>query len=182
MATKTDYAFKLLQVVSWIIFIGLCIEAGGFVFNAFITLFVTPEGASKFWVQVDLWALLQHNQSHFVQIAVLMIIVSILKAIMFYIILDILGNKKLDLSSPFDKVVGPPVFSIAYLALGIGLFSYWGMKLTHWLASQGVQMPDIQHLKFGGSDVWLFMGVTLLVFAKIFRKGIELQSDNELTV
>jgi hypothetical protein len=182
MPTKTDYAFKLLHVVSWIIFIGLCIEAGGFIFNAIITLFVTPEGAGKFWTQVDLWALYNHNQTHFVQIAALMVIVSILKALMFYIIVNILSNKKLDLSSPFNEIVGPHIFKIAYLALGIGLFSYWGMKLTHWLVSQGVQMPEIQDLKFGGADVWLFMGVTLLVFAKIFQKGIELQSENEFTV
>lgn len=33
MSTKTDYAFTALNVISWIIFIGICIEAGGFIFN-----------------------------------------------------------------------------------------------------------------------------------------------------
>jgi hypothetical protein len=43
-------------------------------------------------------------------------------------------------------------------------------------------MPDIQYLQLGGADVWLFMGITLLVIAQIFRRGIEIQTENELTV
>ena len=33
-----------------------------------------------------------------------------------------------------------------------------------------------------GADVWLFMGVILIIFAMIFKKGIEIQSENDLTV
>ena len=47
---------------------------------------------------------------------------------------------------------------------------------------QGVEMPDVQHLRIGGSDVWLFMGVILFVIAQIFKRGIEIQTENELTI
>ena len=43
-------------------------------------------------------------------------------------------------------------------------------------------MPGIQYLGLGGADVWLFMCVTLYVIAQIFKRGIEIQSENELTV
>jgi len=43
-------------------------------------------------------------------------------------------------------------------------------------------MPDVQYLRLGGADVWLFMGVTLFVIAQIFKRGIEIQTENELTV
>lgn len=43
-------------------------------------------------------------------------------------------------------------------------------------------MPDVRQLSFGGADVWLFMGVTLLVIAYMFKRGIEIQSENELTI
>ena len=43
-------------------------------------------------------------------------------------------------------------------------------------------LPSLQQLKFEGGDVWLFMGVILLIFAMIFKKGIEIQSENDLTV
>jgi len=45
-----------------------------------------------------------------------------------------------------------------------------------------VKMPDTQHLRLGGADVWLFMSVTLFVIAQIFKRGIEIQTENELTV
>jgi hypothetical protein len=47
---------------------------------------------------------------------------------------------------------------------------------------QGVQIPDIQALRLAGADVWLYMGITLLVIAQIFKRGIEIQTENELTL
>ena len=38
MNAKTDYFLKALNVLSWIIFIGLCVQAGGIIVNTFITL------------------------------------------------------------------------------------------------------------------------------------------------
>lgn len=86
------------------------------------------------------------------------------------------------MSRPFSKEVGSFIFKISYLALLIGLFSFWGVKYTEWLIKQGVKMPDTQHLRLSGADVWLFMSVSLFVIAQIFKRGIEIQSENELTV
>ena len=68
------------------------------------------------------------------------------------------------------------------VVLAIGLFSYWGAKHTQELVHQGVTMPELQQLRLAGADVWLFMGVVLLVFSQIFNRGIELQNENDLTV
>ena len=43
-------------------------------------------------------------------------------------------------------------------------------------------MPEVQYLRLGGADVWLFMGVILFVLAQMFKRGIEIQSENDLTV
>lgn len=182
MSIKTDYILKALQVLSWIIFIGLCIEAGGFLTNTIATLALTPEGATKFWKEVDLAALYHYDQSHYVMLASLMIIAVVLKALMFYFIVKIFYDKRLDLSKPFNEVMRRFVLIIAYLALGIGIFSLWGTKFAGQLVSQGVQLPDILQLRLGGADVWLFMGVTLLVIAFIFKKGVEIQNENDLTI
>ena len=86
------------------------------------------------------------------------------------------------MAQPFSKEVGRFIFKVSYWALVIGLFCWWGIKYTAWFVKQGVKMPDIQSLRLGGADVWLFMGVTLFVIAQIFKRGIEIQSENELTV
>jgi len=182
MKTKTNMILKILYVLSWIIFVGVCIEAGGFIFNAFFTLLLNPVGAKHFWQQVDLSPLYYYDHGYFFVETLLMSIVAVMRACIFYLIIKILHDKKLNMSQPFSSEVGRFIFRISYLALSIGLFSWWGVKYTEWFVKQGVKMPDIEHLRLGGADVWLFMGVTLFVIAQIFKRGIEIQTENELTV
>jgi hypothetical protein len=94
----------------------------------------------------------------------------------------ILQEKKLDMYQPFNTEVGRFILRISWLALLTGLFSWWGAKFADWFVEQGVKMPELQYLRIAGADVWLFMGVTLYVIAQIFKRGIEIQSENELTV
>ena len=182
MSTKKDYLIKALHVVSWILFVGLCIQAGGFIFNAVFTLLLNPEGASKFWLEVDLSEVYNYNQSYFVVLTSLMIITTVMKAFMFYRIVKVFHDKKFNFSQPFNEALRRLILSIAYLALGIGLFSFWGTKFHKYLVKQGLKMPDIQNLSLNGADVWLFMSIILLVIALIFKKGIEIQNENDLTV
>jgi hypothetical protein len=178
----TKQLLKILYVVTWIIFIGICIEAGGFIFNAFYTMVLNPVGAQYFWKEIDLSTLYKFDPGLFLVETTLMSIVAIMKATLFYLILKILHDKKINITTPFNRELGRFVFNLSYLTFGLGFFSHWGTKYTGWLVNQGVKMPEIQHLNFGGADVWLFMGVTIYVIALIFRRGIEIQEENELTV
>ncbi len=182
MSTKTNYALQALTVVAWIIFLGVCIEAGVFIVNAFQIILIKPAALHKFWIEVNLSELYQYNDSHFITLTCLIIIVAVLRAIMFYNIVRLLHEKKLNLSQPFNETIRRFILNIAYLALGIGLFSFWGAAFTKNMVLQGVQMPTIEQLRIGGADVWLFMGVVLLVIAQMFKKGIEIQTENDLTV
>ena len=182
MSRKTDYIMKTLIVISWILFVGLCVQACGFISNAFFTLSLEPAAASKYWLEVDLSAVYNYNQTYFVILISLMIISTVMKALLFYLILRIFNDKSFTLSQPFNEKVKQFILNIAYLALGIGLFSYWGTKFTAQLVTQGLQMPDVAHLSLSGADVWLFMCVILFVIAQIFKRGIEIQNENELTV
>ena len=184
MSSRTDFFLKTLHVIAWIIFIGLCIESGGLIVNAFISLFINPLVSSKFWGGMNLYPLYQFNQRYFVTIVALLIIVSILKSILFYLIVNLFHKKKLNLSAPFNETLGKYIFTLSYLVFGIGLFTYWGNNLVSWLSINlnVSSFPSIRNIQFEGADVWLFMGVILTIFALIFKKGIELQSENDLTV
>lgn len=182
MKTSTMKILTVLHVLSWIIFIGVCIEAGTFIFSAFSTMLLNPEGAKHLYHQVDLSALYYYDRGYFLIETILMSIVAILRAIIFYLIIQLLYEKKLDMSKPFSPALGRFTIRIAYLSLLTGLFSFWGAKYAAWFVMQGVQMPDVEYLRLGGADVWLFMGVTLFVIAQVFKRGIEIQSENELTV
>ena len=178
----TGTMLKILYVLSWILFVGICIEAGGFIFNAIFTLAINPVDAQFFWKEVDLSALHQYDPGYFLAETTLMCIVAVLRACLFYLIVKILHDKKLNMSQPFNREMGRFLSNVSYLTFGLGIFSYWGVKYTGWLVNLGVTMPDVEHLRLGGADVWLFMSVTLFVIAQIFKRGIELQEENELTI
>ncbi len=179
---NSKQVLKILYVLAWIIFIGLCVQAGGFIFNTFFKMVLKPAEAKYFWQEVDLSGLYEYDHGHFFAEALVMIIVAVMKAWMFYLIIVILHDKKLNMGYPFRKEVGRFIFNITYITFVIGLFSWRGVEYTKWLAGKGVIMPAIQDMGFGGADVWLFMSATLFVIAHIFKRGIDIQTENELTV
>lgn len=178
----TKQILQVLLVLSWIIFVGLCIEAGGLIFNTFYALTLNPAAAKSYWMKANFSGLLQYDRGYFFVQTFLMIIVAVLKAVMFYLIIKTLHDKRLNMARPFNKGLTRFISLTSYLALLIGFFSLWGSRYAGWLTRKGVSMPDVQQLRLAGEDVWLFMGVTLLVIAQIFKRGIEMQTENELTI
>ena len=179
----TNQILKVLQILSWIIFIGLCIEAGGIIVNTFITLFINPIGVENFWEGNEyLSGLYQFDKGHFIVITSTMIIVSVLKAIMFYAIVKVFTDKKLTISQPFSAELRKFIINQSYLALGIGLFSQSGYEYAAWLTKQGVSPANLKSLHMDGADVWLFMAVILIVIVQIVKRGIDIQKENDLTI
>ena len=179
---KKSIKWWILYILSWIIFVGVGIEAGGFITNTVATLILNPVGAKHFWQQADLSSLYYYDRVYFIIETSFMCIVAVLKAWIFYVIIQIQHSKKVSISQPFNKAAERFIFIIACLSLFTGLLCLWGAKYAAWFVTQGVKMPDIQYLGIGGGDVWVFMGVALFVIGQVFKKGIEIQSENELTV
>lgn len=177
----TQQILKLLHIFSWIIFIGLCIDAGGFIFNTTFSYF-KPIGAQYYWNHLNLSDLYKFDKGRFLITGLYSCIVVVLKAILFYLIVKVFLEKKVNLAQPFNNAIQKFILNSAYLTFGIGLFSSWGTTNVEWLISQGVKLPSIQDLKLGGADVWFFMSIFLFVIAQIFKRGIELQEEHELTI
>jgi len=178
---STKQILNMLLILSWIIFIGICIVAAGFIVNAVFAL-ANPSVVSRLWQQVDLSDLFKYDHGWFFVVNSILSIVTVMRAWLFFLIIKILHNKNLNIAQPFNKEVRRFIFYLSYIALLIGLFSRYGVKYIEWIVKQGVKMPDTQLLYLGGADVWLFMAVILFVIAQIFRRGIEIQTENELTV
>ncbi|TCD26257.1 DUF2975 domain-containing protein [Pedobacter psychrodurus] len=179
----TNQILKVLQILSWIIFIGLCVEAGGILVNTIITSFINPNDVRNFWDGADyLSSVYKFDQGYFLVITVVMIIVAVLKAIMFYLILKLFIEKKLSISQPFSIELKRFILKQVFLALGIGFFAHLGGKYTMWLTAQGVATADIQSLNMDGADVWFFMAVVLFIIVQVVNRGIEIQQENDLTI
>ena len=178
----TNHILKALLILSWIIFIGLCIDAGTVLFHTFFSMAQNPVGAGLFWNKADMSALYSYDKGYFFVVSIFMIIVTIFRALMFYLILRIFYNKQLSFSAPFNRHTVRFIFNIALVTLTIGIFSRSGASYAAWLEGKGVNMPDIEYLRLSGSDAWLFMSVTLFIIGHIFKKGVEIQTENDLTV
>jgi len=53
MSSTNNFIFKGLTVIAWIIFVGLCIEAGALLFNFIYSLF-KPEVVKNLYQKLDL--------------------------------------------------------------------------------------------------------------------------------
>jgi len=160
----------------------LCFEAGALMVNAVMTLTLDPTETKHLWMLIDFSDLYNYGSQHYVVIMSQIIIVAVLKALMFYLIVKILYEKKLDMAQPFNPALRRFILLVSYLALGIGFFSGWGAEYSKGLVQQGVAMPALDDMHLDGSDVWLFIWIILLIIAQIFKRGIEIQSENDLTI
>ena len=179
----TNQILKVLQVLSWIIFLGLCVEAGGVIVNTIITTFINPQGVRNFWDGADyLSSVYKFDQGYFLVITFVMIIVAVLKTIMFYLIVKLFIDKKLSISKPFSLELKHFILIQVFLALGIGFFARLGYKYTVWLTEQGVMDANLRSLNIDGADVWFFMAVVLFIIVQVVNRGIEIQQENDLTI
>lgn len=178
----TTHFLKVLHLLSWIIFVGLCVNAGGILINTFYSMHLNPLGAKYFWDKMDLSALYELDKGYFLELAIILLIVSVLKALLFYCILKIFQDKDRSIEQPFKIKTNKMIATMAYIALGIGLFSSWGENKAIWFSSKGIVLPSIQNMRLDGADVWFFMGIILLVISKVFKQGEILQSENDLTI
>ena len=121
MEISTKQILKILLILAWVIFIGVCIEAGGSIFSSFYTLVINPINAKTFWVGNDLSGLYKYDPGHFFAETLLISIPSVMRVCIFYLIIKILQDKKFDMSQPFSKEVRRFILKISGLAFGIGL-------------------------------------------------------------
>jgi hypothetical protein len=182
MRLTRDKILKALNSISVIIFIGLCIDAGGFIFNTLYVLFYNPLGVKQFWNRIDMSGLYNYDYWIFILVNTITIVISLLKAYLFYIIVKIFMDNQLDLSKPFNKPLGKYLEKITQIIFSTAVVSIFASRFYYSLSKKGIAMPTAEELRFDGDDEWFFMSMVLYVFSQIFKKGIELQSENELTV
>lgn len=177
---KTKKILEILNIVSWTLFILLCIQAGVFLFNIIFTLFINPVDSKYFQRgEIDFSNLYAFSTWSFLTVALIMALVAAIKAYMFYLV--ILIFKTLDIVRPFSSEVGRLILKIAYVALFICALSWLGTQYSEWLLKQRVKLP-LMYKYFGGADVFLMMGAMLFIVAQVFKRGTEMQTENDLTV
>ena len=89
MSKSNNLVFKGLQIVAWIIFVGLSIEAGGLLVNFVVSIY-KPEFVKNLYQKLDLSELYHRNHWVYFGIYSFILFISFLKAhLLLYIVLDL---------------------------------------------------------------------------------------------
>ena len=179
MKSSTKLVLTILHVIAWIIFLGLCVKTGAILYSFFVSLAINPEGAKNIYMGLDLSSLYSFDKGNYVAIVSVMIILSFLKSFLFYLVVKIF--LKINLVNPFSEDVSLLISRIGYIALIIGILTIIANKYCDWLTKKGVTFRDLQPV-LGGAREFLLLGAIIFIIAQVFKRGIEIQTENELTV
>ena len=178
MSKTNNFVFWGLYVIAWIIFVGLSIEAGGLIVNFFFHLY-NPEMVQNLYQKLDLIKMYQDNEPAFFGIYSFILIISILKAVLFYTVIRLMH--KMNLSKPFSTFVEKQISLVSYYALSIGLLCYITNQVVKNLNHRDLVSDNLNQF-LGDSEAFIFMGAVIYIIAQIFKRGVELQEENDLTV
>src|SRR5690349_992772 len=117
MKPTTKVILTILHVVSWIIFLGLCIKTGAFLYSFFVSLAINPDAAKNLYMGLNLSNIYYFDKGYYIVLASSIIVVSALKALLFYFVVKIF--LKINLVKPFSEDVSRLISGIGYVALGI---------------------------------------------------------------
>ena len=177
--TKTNnFVFWGLYTIAWLIFVGLSIEAGGLIVNFIFSLF-NPEFVQNLYQKLDLSEMYKESKMAYFGIYSFILAISILKAVLFYIVIRLMH--KMDLTKPFTTFVSNQILQISYYTISIGLFSHIARQITNSLMHHGFVTDNLDQF-WADSQAFILMGAVIYIIAIIFKRGIELQEEIDLTV
>ena len=178
MEKNTDFLLKALNVIAWIIFIGLCIESGALIFNFTYSIY-NPIVAHNIYKGLDLSGLQAKSFAHFIGLMSFIVLISTLKAYLFYLVVKIF--LKLNFVKPFSVEIAKLIEKISFEVASIAIVGAIAKQYTKRLIHSGYDISNAQEY-WNDTGAFLIMAATIYVIAQVFKKGIELQNENDLTV
>ena len=172
--TKTEQILTVMKILAWVAFVGFLIEGGAVLFSYAISI-VNPDAAKNLYHGLDFYNLREFNGWHYTLAVSFTIALSIMKAYVWYLVINILT--KINLGNPFTMEVAQGLEKISYVLFGtwlVGLISgvhtAWLLKLTGVVYSSKVP------------GEFIFMAGLVFIISQIFKRGVEIQIENDLTV
>ncbi|MCR9017522.1 DUF2975 domain-containing protein [Aquiflexum gelatinilyticum] len=178
MSKTNNFIFVVLHIVAWLIFVGLCIEAGALIVNFVYSLF-KPEIVAYLYEKLDLSDMYARSKWAYFGMYSFILVISVMKAVMFYIVIRLLI--KLDLAKPFSSFVSEQISLISYFTFSIGMLSFIARQTAKNLLHRGYEIDQLYKF-WVDSQAFILMAAVIYVIATIFKKGIELQNEQDLTV
>lgn len=173
MNLRTEKLLKAMYVIAWIVFIGLLIKVGTIALNYGISI-NNPESSENLFGAINLSEYRAHSFTQYSLIVIYKVLLYSIEACIAYLVAKLLGN--LNMKTPFSIATHKTLQKISY-----SVFYLWVIAVIH---NGHVQYLGKKHnyaIELFSSD-FIFLAGILFVFAQIMKRGIEIQSENDLTI
>jgi hypothetical protein len=177
MKTRTEKILVVLRILAFMGAIKYSIDCGAQLTH-FVASFINTDWAKRTYeVNLDIFNIREKSIPYYSYAMCLTIAVSALKATIWYVVYALLT--KLKLQTPFSMEVEKKLESIAFLALGVWIVSsiFWAIYTYYLAQDTGIQLPGNNT-----GDEYLFMAGIVYIISQIFKRGIEIEEENQLTV
>ena len=174
MKSKTTSILAVMHVLAWVVFIGFIVQAGAILISYSVSI-SNPVAAKNLYMGLNLFNLRQYDFGLYTSTVVLKVALLGLRSYIAWLIIKVLPGIKI--SNPFTEGISRTLERISYFILLIWVLSMVYDVFMKWLSDRapGV-IPDYI------SGDFIFWAGIVFVIAQIFKKGVEIQSENELTV
>lgn len=170
---KTEKILKIMNFFSWFAFIGLLIKSGTILVTYLLSI-SNAEVSKNMYEGLNLFEYYNHSFLNYTIIVFYKIILFAVEAYIAFLVIQLL--KKLNLKQPFNNHVYTLMQRISY-----GIFYLWIIAIVHNTHIQIVGKKHNFEMSLFSSD-FVFLSLIIFIFAQIVKRGIEIQSENDLTI
>jgi len=162
-----------MKVISWIVFIGLLIKAGTILFVYFLSI-KNGLASQNLFGGLDLSEYRNYNFTNYSFIVFYKVLLFSIEAYIAYLVTKLLSS--LNLKKPFSLNVYLLMQKISY-----SIFYLWILAIIHNAHVQYIGISNNFKMDLFSSD-FIFLAGIIFIFAQIVKRGIEIQSENDLTI
>jgi hypothetical protein len=174
MKTRTEGILVVLKIIAWIAMIGYSIEAGSKIIS-FVVSFFNIEAAKNLYKGLSYYDLRMQGEWQYIGVVSLVIAIAVMKVNVWIKVIQLFSD--LNLQNPFKPKVAKLLETIAYILLTIVIVSIIANGQLEWV-NRRFSLDYSSH----STEPYIFMAALTYIISQIFKRGIEIQEENELTV
>jgi len=172
--TRTEQILIVMNIVAWVAFIGFAIEAGAILVSFGVSC-INPEGTKHLYKGLNFYDLWRFSFWHYSLHIYFMFLLLVLKSFAWYLVIKAIP--KLSLANPFNMEIVTRLEKISYVLFATWLIALLSSAHTDWLfKTTGVQYGN----EVSGESI--FVAGLVFIISQIFKRGVEIQSENDLTI
>jgi Protein of unknown function (DUF2975) len=175
MKTNPKTVLVVMEVFAGIALIGYAIEAGAKIISTIVSV-KSSGAATNLYKGLNLGQLREDNFVYYIMAVSFLIAIPLIKAHIWYKVALIIHN--FNLEKPFTAEMVRKFDSIVQDLFGIVITSLIANGWFEWLTKKYDYDFQFSH----SIEEYIFMAALVFILIHVFKKGIEIQSENELTV